>query len=151
VTSFSGRTYPNPAPAVAEILRAHKFPTKTSNIQFELTTPTGAAIAVNLASERASEFPVISPNKIGYGAGAKELDQVANILRLTVGELSGNGHAHDEVVVLETNLDDVSGEVIGRAVEKLMAPAVSPKSQLQVMAPTPLAVTGARPTRTPSS
>ncbi len=120
VTSFSGRTYPNPAPAVAEILRAHKFPTKTRNIQFELTTPTGAAIAVNLASERASEVPVITPNKVGYGAGAKDLDQVTNILRLTVGELSGNGHAHDEVVVLETNLDDVSGEVIGRAVEKLM-------------------------------
>src|SRR6266571_4123609 len=89
VTSFSGRTYPNPAPAVAEILRAHKFPTKTRNIQFELTTPTGAAIAVNLASERASEVPVITPNKVGYGAGAKDLDQV-------------------------------SGEVIGRAVEKLM-------------------------------
>src|SRR6266581_459748 len=120
VTSFSGRTYPNPAPAVAEILRAHKFPTKTRNIQFELTTPTGAAIAVNLASEHASEVPVITPNKVGYGAGAKDLDQVANILRLTVGELPGNGHSHDEVVVLETNLDDVSGEVIGRAVEKLM-------------------------------
>ncbi len=85
-----------------------------------MTTPTGAAIAVNLASERASEVPVITPNKVGYGAGAKDLDQVTNILRLTVGELSGNGHAHDEVVVLETNLDDVSGEVIGRAVEKLM-------------------------------
>jgi pyridinium-3,5-bisthiocarboxylic acid mononucleotide nickel chelatase len=120
VTEFSGRKYPNPAPAVAEILRSHRFPTKTSNIQFELTTPTGAAIAVNLATDLASEVPVISPNKIGYGAGAKDLDQVANILRLTVGELTGNGHAHDEVVVLETNLDDVSGEVIGRAVEKLM-------------------------------
>jgi uncharacterized protein (DUF111 family) len=45
---------------------------------------------------------------------------VANLLRLTVGELSGNNHAHDEVVVLETNLDDVSGEVIGRTVERLM-------------------------------
>ncbi len=120
VAYLADRTYPNPAPAVAEILRAHKFPTKTRNIQFELTTPTGAAIAVNLASERASEVPVITPNKVGYGAGAKDLDQVTNILRLTVGELSGNGHAHDEVVVLETNLDDVSGEVIGRAVEKLM-------------------------------
>jgi len=120
VTSFSGRTYPNPAPAVAEILRAHKFPTKTGNVQFELTTPTGAAIAVNLPSNRTSEVPVIMPEKIGYGAGAKDLDLVANILRLTVGELSGNGHAHDEVVVLETNLDDVSGEVIGRAVERLM-------------------------------
>jgi uncharacterized protein (TIGR00299 family) protein len=120
VTSFSGRSYPNPAPAVAEILRSHKFPMKSSTIQYELTTPTGAAIAVNLASDGRSEVPVIRPDKIGYGAGAKDLDQVANILRLTVGELSGNGHAHDEVVVLETNLDDVSGEVIGRAVERLM-------------------------------
>jgi len=120
VTEFSGRKYPNPAPAVAEILRSHKFPMKTSTIQFELTTPTGAAIAVSLATNGSSEVPVIIPHKIGYGAGTKELDQVANILRLTVGELSGNGHAHDEVVVLETNLDDVSGEVIGRAVERLM-------------------------------
>jgi uncharacterized protein (TIGR00299 family) protein len=119
-TEFSGRTYPNPAPAVAEILRSNKFPMKTSNIQFELTTPTGAAIAVNLSGDGTSEVPVVTPNKIGYGAGAKDLDQVANILRLTAGELSGNDHAHDEVVVLETNLDDVSGEVIGRAVERLM-------------------------------
>ena len=120
VTEFSGRTYPNPAPAVAEILRSHRFPMKTNSIQFELTTPTGAAIAVNLASGSTGEVPVITPHKIGYGAGAKELDQVANILRLTVGELTETEHAHDEVVVLETNLDDVSGEVIGRAVERLM-------------------------------
>ncbi len=119
-TEFSGRKYPNPAPAVAEILRSHKFPMKTNSIQFELTTPTGAAITVSLATDGLSEVPVITPYKIGYGAGAKELDQVVNILRLTIGELSGNGHAHDEVVVLETNLDDVSGEVIGRAVERLM-------------------------------
>lgn len=120
VTEFSGRKYPNPAPAVAEILRSHKFPMKTSSIQFELTTPTGAAIAVSLAADPPSGVPVITPHKIGYGAGASELDQVANILRLTIGELSEAEHAHDEVVVLETNLDDVSGEVIGRAVERLM-------------------------------
>ena len=120
VTTFSGRTYPNPAPAVAEILRSHKFPMKTNDIQFELTTPTGAAIAVNLASDRTGEIPIITPHKIGYGAGAKDLDLVANILRVMVGELSETEHTHDEVIVLETNLDDVSGEVIGRAVEKLM-------------------------------
>src|SRR2546425_8246606 len=120
VTEFSGRTYPNPAPAVAEILRSHEFPMKTSSIQFELTTPTGAAIAVNLADGKTGEIPIITSHKIGYGAGAKDLDQIANILRLTIGELSGADHAHDEVVVLETNLDDVSGEVIGRAVERLM-------------------------------
>jgi pyridinium-3,5-bisthiocarboxylic acid mononucleotide nickel chelatase len=120
VTEFSGRIYPNPAPAVAEIMRSRKFPMKTSNIQFELTTPTGAAIAVNLAGDGTGEVPIITPHKIGYGAGSKDLDQVANILRLTVGELLRNEHSHDEVVVLETNLDDVSGEVIGRAVERLM-------------------------------
>ena len=120
VTEFSGRDYPNPSPAVAEILRFHKVPMRTSNIQFELTTPTGAAIAVNLAGSETGEVPMITPHKIGYGAGSKDLDQVANILRLTVGELSETEHSHDEVVVLETNLDDVSGEVIGRAVEKLM-------------------------------
>jgi uncharacterized protein (TIGR00299 family) protein len=120
VTEFSGRKYPNPAPAVAEILRSHKFPMKASSIPFELTTPTGAAIAVSLATDRSSEVPVITPHKIGYGAGMKELEQVANVLRLTIGELSGTEHVHDEVVVLETNLDDVSGEVIGRAVERLM-------------------------------
>src|SRR3989441_3053769 len=120
VTEFSGRTYPNPAPAVVEILRSHKFPMKTNSIQFELTTPTGAAIAVNLADGKTEEIPIITSHKVGYGAGAKDLDEIANILRLTVGDLSGTDHAHDEVVVLETNLDDVSGEVIGRAVEKLM-------------------------------
>ena len=119
-TKFSGRAYPNPAPAVAEILRSHKFPMKTSNIQFELTTPTGAAIAVNLAGSGTGEAPIITPQKIGYGAGSKDLDQVANILRLTLGEVVEAEHSHDEVVVLETNLDDVSGEVIGRAVERLM-------------------------------
>lgn len=120
VTEFSGRTYPNPAPAVAEILRSHKFPMKTNDIQFELTTPTGAAMVVSLGGGSMREIPIITPQKIGYGAGAKDLDQVANILRLTTGEIARNDHAHDEVVVLETNLDDVSGEVIGRAVEKLM-------------------------------
>ena len=93
---------------------------KTSNIQFELTTPTGGAIAVSLVGSETGEVPIITPHKIGYGAGSKDLDQVANVLRLTVGELFETEHSHDEVVVLETNLDDVSGEVIGRAVERLM-------------------------------
>ena len=116
VANFSERSYPNPPPAVAEILRAHKFPTKLGGVQHELTTPTGAAIAVNLAGNRNHEAPIITPDKIGYGAGSK----VANILRLTTGKLSESDHTHDKVVVLETNLDDVSGEIIGRAVEKLM-------------------------------
>lgn len=119
VTNFSGRNYPNPPPAVAEILRAHKFSTKLGGVQYELTTPTGAAIAVNLAKGN-REAPIITPDKIGYGAGSKDLEEVANILRLTTGESSKSDHTHDNVVVLETNLDDISGEIIGRALERLM-------------------------------
>ena len=117
---FSGRSYPNPPPAVAEILRAHNFTTKLGGLEQELTTPTGAAIAVNLAGRGNRDAPIITPEKIGYGAGSKELDEVANILRLTIGKLSESDHTHDDVVVLETNLDDVTGEVIGRALERLI-------------------------------
>ncbi len=117
---FSGRTYPNPPPAVAEILRNHKFPMERGHGTMELTTPTGAAITANLVSNHAWNHPSIAIEKIGYGAGARELEEVANVLRLMVGESLEESHSHDEIVILETNLDDVTGEIIGRAVEKLM-------------------------------
>ncbi len=117
---FSGRAYPNPPPAVAEILRYHKFPMERGHGTVELTTPTGAAITANLVSNRARNHPSLTLEKIGYGAGAKELDEVANVLRLMVGESLEASHSHDEIVILETNLDDVTGEIIGRAAERLM-------------------------------
>lgn len=120
-THFSGRDYPNPPPAVAEILRAHRFPILGGQVAQELTTPTGAAIAVNLARKASDNYPAIRPERIGYGAGAKELKEVANVLRMTVGEREEGSHSHDEMVVLETNLDDVTGEVVGHALERLMA------------------------------
>ncbi len=120
-THFSNRTYPNPPPAVAEILRKNHFAMERGLANAELSTPTGVAITVNLVSKYSESYPSIKPEIIGYGAGAKELDEVANALRLTIGESMEAVHSHDEIVILETNLDDVSGEVIGRAVEKLMA------------------------------
>jgi pyridinium-3,5-bisthiocarboxylic acid mononucleotide nickel chelatase len=120
-TRFSNRTYSNPPPAVAEILRQSSFPMERGPADTELSTPTGAAITVNLVSKYSESYPSFKPEKIGYGAGSKELDQVANVLRLTVGQSLGPSHRHDDIVILETNLDDVSGEVIGHAVEKLMS------------------------------
>jgi pyridinium-3,5-bisthiocarboxylic acid mononucleotide nickel chelatase len=120
VSHFSGRDYPNPPPAVAEILRAHKMPISPSKIEQELTTPTGAAITVNLATHVSSSYPSIRPTKIGYGAGAKELSEAANIIRIVLGEESAPLHSHDDVVVLETNLDDVTGEILGHAMEQLL-------------------------------
>ena len=120
-TQFSNRTYPNPPPAVAEILRQSNFPIERGMADVELSTPTGAAITINLVPKYTREYPAFKPNKIGYGAGSKELEGVANVLRLTTGQVLGSSHSHDAIVILETNLDDVSGEVIGHAVERLMS------------------------------
>lgn len=116
---FSGSAYPNPPPATAEILRSHKFPYERGIGDQELSTPTGVALTVNLVGKywQGSAF---GAEAIGYGAGSKELKDIANVLRLTVGRHERSLHGHDEVVILETNLDDVSGEVVGRAMEKLM-------------------------------
>src|SRR3990170_4277731 len=117
VSPFSGRDYPNPPPAVAEILRSRKFPMHADAVSQDLSTPTGVAITINLAAKVSDSFPSFRPAKIGYGAGSKDLKEIANVLRLIVGESTETTHSHDHIVVLETNLDDVTGEVIGHAVE----------------------------------
>lgn len=118
---FSGRSYPNPPPAVAEILRARKFPMLRGLGDQELSTPTGVAITVNLVGKYVQFSPALQPDMIGYGAGSKDIDGVANILRIMAGRSLVPPHAHDEMVILETNLDDVTGEVLGRTVERLMS------------------------------
>ena len=118
---FSSRSYPNPPPAVAEILRARKFPMVRGNGDQELSTPTGVAITVNLVGNYSESHPVLRPELIGYGAGSKDIDGVANVLRIMAGQSLETPHSHDEMVTLETNIDDVTGEVLGRAVERLMS------------------------------
>lgn len=118
---FSGRSYPNPPPAVAEILRARKFPMLRGLGDQELSTPTGVAITVNLVGKHSESHPALRPEMIGYGAGSKDIDGVANILRIMAGQSLETPHTHDEMVILETNIDDVTGEVLGRAVERLMS------------------------------
>ncbi len=118
---FSGRSYPNPAPAVAEILRARKFPMTRGAGEQELSTPTGVAITVSLVGKHSQSHPALRPDLVGYGAGSKDIDGVANILRIIVGQSPETPHSHDEMVILETNVDDVTGEVLGRAVERLMS------------------------------
>lgn len=125
-----------PAPATGELLRG--VPLATLDIEGELTTPTGAAIVAALAHEF-GPLPAMTVDRIGYGAGQKDFPQ-ANILRMLVGEVasacgelsraatvSGNpvDLAHrphtESIVVLETNLDNATGETIGHAAELLWA------------------------------
>jgi uncharacterized protein (TIGR00299 family) protein len=117
---FSHGTLSSPAPATLEILRSKNFPIKGGPVESELTTPTGAAILVNLTNEVSSFYPEMTPLKIGYGAGNKNFKEMPNVLRLTVGEPLNNWLLKDEIAILETNLDDVTGEIIGNSLDKLL-------------------------------
>lgn len=105
-----------PAPATAELLRGS--PLRGTTIPFELTTPTGAAIVATLVDEF-GPVPEMTIQSIGYGAGSRDLEEQANLLRLLIGEIQTETAA-ETITVLETNLDDVSGEVIGHTMGMLM-------------------------------
>jgi uncharacterized protein (TIGR00299 family) protein len=107
-----------PAPATAELLR--DIPLAESSTQGELTTPTGAAILATLV-ERFGPLPAMKVQQIGYGAGQREYKDRPNILRLLVGETTEVAPDAGTVCVLETNLDDTTGEVIGYCISRLWA------------------------------
>ena len=104
-----------PAPATGELLRG--IPLAASEVEGELTTPTGAAIVATLAEEF-GPLPAMTISSIGYGAGQKDF-QHPNLLRLLVGENREQSSAADTIVVLETNLDDATGESVGYCVRQL--------------------------------
>ena len=105
-----------PAPATAEILKG--VPLAESMVEMELTTPTGAAILTTVV-ERFGPLPALTIETIGLGAGTRDLPEQANVLRLFVGTVD-LPPASDRVWVLETNLDDLPGEVVGYTMIKLM-------------------------------
>ena len=118
---------PVPAPATLEILKGSALLWRGGPVEGELLTPTGAAILAAFADEAAAEYPLIRAGASGYGAGSKDL-AVPNLLRTVIGEPAapkgpGESHPHphhDRVVQLETNVDDVTGEVLGGLLEILM-------------------------------
>jgi pyridinium-3,5-bisthiocarboxylic acid mononucleotide nickel chelatase len=98
---------PVPAPATAEIIKG--IPVKTGGVDFEATTPTGAAILAALGTDFSSELPV-RIEKTGYGIGHKEHHDVPNVLRVFLAEtLSGSASGHD-ALHLECNIDDMNPE-----------------------------------------
>ena len=97
---------PVPGPATAELLKG--APTYARGQDGELTTPTGAALLATLA-EGFGPLPQLCVERIGYGAGTKDLPQAPNLLRVFVGEDSTRGDA-DVITVLEANLDDMNPE-----------------------------------------
>jgi hypothetical protein len=108
---------PVPAPATAELLRDK--PVYASGPETELTTPTGAALLTTLASGFGA-MPALRIDVQGFGAGDKDFPTQANVLRVIIGEASGASES-TAVTVIESNIDDSTGEVLGYAVERLFS------------------------------
>ncbi|HZQ67253.1 MAG TPA: nickel pincer cofactor biosynthesis protein LarC [Terriglobales bacterium] len=113
-------TFPVPAPATLELLKG--APVYSSGLEFELVTPTGAAIVSTLAT-RFSAFPEMKVSTIGYGAGTRDFPGHANVVRLTIGEAQPAMAAKDSqeiISVLGANLDDLNPQVFGYVMDRLL-------------------------------
>ncbi len=106
---------PVPAPATTILLEG--VPLRNSEIEAELTTPTGAAIIKSFV-EKFSSLPAMNILKTGYGAGTKEFKEIPNLLRLVLGETLKKDLT-ETVSVVETNIDDMNPEWTGFLVERL--------------------------------
>ncbi len=141
---------PVPAPATAELLRG--IPTYGSDVSGELVTPTGAALLSTLVHSW-GPLPPLTIDTLGYGAGTRELPEQPNVLRLILGD-SRDTLAHDQVSLLEANVDDMNPQLYEPLMDHLFAagaldvffsPVVMKKSRpatvITVLAPPPLTET----------
>ncbi len=109
---------PLPAPATVGCLRG--VPTYDAGIDEELVTPTGAAIAGAVASSF-SRWPSFAPERIGWGRGTRELSDRPNALRVVLGRPSAERETVKSHVVVEANVDDLTGELAAHAISQLLA------------------------------
>jgi pyridinium-3,5-bisthiocarboxylic acid mononucleotide nickel chelatase len=110
---------PSPAPATLEVARG--LPVRGWAVAGELTTPTGAAILRTAASDF-GPVPAMTVTAIGYGAGARDLEAIPNVMRIIVGETGSAASAlyeRDRVTHIETNIDDMNPQVFSHVFEKL--------------------------------
>lgn len=114
-TTCEHGTFPVPAPATAELLKNQLL--KSVNVEKELTTPTGAAIITTLG-ECLRTNPEMKILQIGYGAGSNDNPGIPNLLRIFIGETTA-GTESDEMWIVETNIDNMPGEILGYVMDKL--------------------------------
>jgi hypothetical protein len=137
---------PTPAPATLQILRG--YPVEFTAVPRELTTPTGAAI-VRALSRGTLDRERLRVHAVGYGAGTQEIAEIPNFLRVVIGELESATES-DDVVSIETNIDDMNPQVYPAVIEGLLdagahdaylVPVIMKKGRpgilLSVLAPAP--------------
>jgi uncharacterized protein (TIGR00299 family) protein len=113
---------PVPAPATAEIMK--NIPVRKGGVDFEATTPTGAAIIATLGTVFNSPVPV-KIDKIAYGVGHKDHADIPNLLRVLLGETAGSSESGHDAMVIECNIDDMNPEFFEHISEKLFKAGAS--------------------------
>ena len=108
---------PLPAPATLELLKG--IPVYASSIEKELVTPTGIAILKHVV-QNFGTIPEMKIENDGYGAGSRDL-KIPNLLRVWIGEYDVKPeYEEDEVILIETNIDNMNPEILGYALERLL-------------------------------
>ena len=107
--------FPVPPPAVTELLKGVPF--YSGEIKGELLTPTGAAIITTVCHEYGA-IPEMKIASTGYGAGTREYDRFPNVLRVLVGETQPRTAAAERLWVIETNIDDLSPQILGHVMDR---------------------------------
>ena len=107
---------PLPAPATLDLMRQAQIPVVPSPAQKEMVTPTGAAILATLAT---FEQPAMRITSVGTGAGQRDMPW-PNVIRIIIGETGSSG-SHGELVLIETNIDDMAAQGFGQVMTKLFS------------------------------
>lgn len=110
--------YPVPPPAVAELLKGVPF--YSTDTVGELVTPTGAAIITTVCTDY-GPIPQLKLEQTGYGAGTRQYEKFPNVLRVFIGEDqagSGKQPADERLWMIETNMDDISSQILGHVMER---------------------------------
>jgi uncharacterized protein (TIGR00299 family) protein len=128
-------TFPIPAPATALILKASGLTAVPGNHMGELCTPTGAALLAEFATMTVPDPGVYTILAVGYGAGTRDPHHAPNVLRAMIVEsaAAAGNLEQDTVDILETNVDDVSGEVIAHAITRFMGAGARDASAMPVI------------------
>lgn len=113
---------PVPAPATVELLTG--YPVERTEIPYELTTPTGATIVATLSDGLLPADAAFVAERVGYGAGGREIPGLPNMLRLMIGALQQDA-GEETLLQFDTNIDDMNPELFPWVVERLLAAGVN--------------------------
>jgi len=135
ISTGSHGTFPIPAPATAAILSCSGLLTRQGKEEGELCTPTGAALLAEFSTIAATDLGIYIVKAVGYGAGTRDPTGTPNVVRALIIETTSDTGAfsQDSIDILETNVDDVSGEVIAHAITRFLKTGARDASAMPII------------------